>query len=171
MKIQEIRAYVDGLGLARHNCRDAVREFLRSSEKDYKVMLTLTLKQRWYDKNGKLRVQHYLSAADIPNIYARFEHKLNKLIWKSRYTRHQSASLDMFKAWEDGRGTKRKHLHALVGNFPQHFRLNQLPKLVEQAAKQCYEIDMQYDTSLCDSEALDYITKEVGKRNTDNIVW
>lgn len=171
MKIREIRSYLDGLGLAKHNCRDAVREFLRSSDKDYQVMLTLTLKQKWYDKNGLMRVTHYLSQNDIPFICERFEHKLNRLIWKSKYSRHHSESLDIFKAWEDGFGTKRKHLHALVGNFPRDFRLNTLPSLVKAAAKQCYEIDIEYDTQICDSEALDYITKEVGKHNTDKILW
>jgi hypothetical protein len=77
----------------------------------------------------------------------------------------------MLKAWEDGRGTKRKHLHLLIGNLPKHLKFNLLPRLVEDAAKQCYEIDAQYDATLCDTDALDYITKEVGKRNTDNMLW
>lgn len=171
MRIQEIRAYLDETGLSAENCRDAARAFIKSSGNKYEVMLTLTLKQAWYDKNGKMQVTHYLQEQDIPVIYRRFEHKLNRLVWKSCYSRFQSQQLNMLKAWEDGRGTKRKHLHALIGNFPQGFRYNRLPGLVQDAARQCYEIDRLYDARLCDSDAVDYITKEVGKRDTDKILW
>ncbi len=171
MKLAEIRERVALMEFDKNNCRDAVREMLRPQMKDFEVMLTLTLKQSWHDKNGVMKVKHYLSIEDLPSICERFEHKLNKLVWKSRYTRHKSERLKIIKAWEDGRGTKRKHLHLLIGNLPNHMKFNEFPKLVEDAAKQCYEIDAQYDATLCDTDALDYITKEVGKRNTDNILW
>jgi hypothetical protein len=171
MKLAEIRASVAEMKHDKMHCRDAVRAFLRPQMKDFQVMLTLTLKQSWYDKNGQMKVKHYLSANDLPSICSRFEHKLNRLVWKSKYTRHKTERLKMLKAWEDGRGTKRKHLHLLIGNLPKHLKFNLLPRLVEDAAKQCYEIDAQYDATLCDTDALDYITKEVGKRNTDNMLW
>lgn len=171
MKIQEIRAYLDEMGYSADNCRDAARSFIKTSGNKYEVMLTLTLKQTWYDKNGKMMVPHYLREQDIPIIYRRFEHKLNRLVWKSRYSRFQGERLNILKAWEDGRGTKRKHLHALIGNFPQAFRYNRLPRLVLEATRQCYEIDREFDARLCDTDAVDYITKEVGKHDTDKILW
>ncbi len=171
VKVQEIREYLSIMGLLDDNCRDAARNFIKSNGIVYKVMLTLTLKQAWYDKNGKMRVNHYLSVEDIPRICERFEHKLNRLIWKSRYTRHRNEKLSILKAWEDGHGTKRKHVHALIGNFPVDFRFSTLKPLIEIAAGQCYEIDTEYDVRLCDTDAVDYITKEVGKRNTDKILW
>jgi hypothetical protein len=171
MKIQEIRDYLESVGVNNQNCRDAARAFLRSQSHKYRVMLTLTLKQSWFDKDGLMKVKHYLSADDIPIIYSRFEHKLNRLVWKSKYSRYQEERLCLIKAWEDGYGTKRKHLHALVGNFPSHFKLNTLRSLILEASSQCYEIDNEYDATICDSEAVDYITKEVGKRDTDKILW
>ncbi len=171
MKLAEIRERIAQMEFDKNNCRDAVREFLRPQMGDFQVMLTLTLKQSWFDKNGSMKIKHYLSVNDLPSICERFEHKLNRLIWKSKYTRHHTERLRMLKAWEDGQGTKRKHFHMLIGNLPQSMKFNDLPKFVELASKQCYEIDAQYDATLCNTDALDYITKEVGKHNTDNILW
>ena len=147
-----------------------MRDFVRGFANDYKVALTLTLKQSWYDKCGKMRVMHYLSESDVPRIYERFQWQLNKLVWKQRHYRH-GESLKFFRAWEDGFGTKRIHLHAAIGNFPPGFKLNTLPELVERAARQCYEIDFEHKEDICDSGWLDYITKEVAKHDTDKILW
>lgn len=171
MKILEIRDYVVGMGHDKPTCRDAVRQFLRTNGKRYQIMLTLTLKQQWFDKNGMMKVKHYLSEKDIPKIYERFEHKLNRLVWGSRYIRFNNASLCLIKAWEDGYGTKRKHLHMLIGDFPQKYRFNEFRAQVEEATYQCYEIDQKYDAQLCDTDAIDYITKEIGKKDTDKIIW
>lgn len=172
MKIIDIRQRIAEQDLDRPNCRDAARDFLRSFASKYEVMGTLTLKQRWYDKCGAMRVDHFLRVDDIPSIYARFEDKLNKRIWKKLYSRHGSQRLNMLKAWEDGNGTKRLHLHFLLGNLPtQGFKLSSLRGLIEEAARQCYEIDIEHEESLCDDGAIDYITKEVGKHDTDKILW
>ena len=77
----------------------------------------------------------------------------------------------MLRAWEDGHGSKRIHLHAALGNFPTAFKLNTLPSLVEKASQQCFEIDYQHKEDICDSGWIEYITKEVGKYNTDKILW
>lgn len=171
MKLTEIREKLDKNGLLKETCRDAARSFIRSNSNQFKVMLTLTLKQSWYDKNGLMKVSHYLTTEDIPVIYSRFEHKLNRLVWKSKYTRHQSERLDILKAWEDGFGTKRIHLHALIGNLPEYLTFNSFACLVKEAVNECYEMDSQYNGTLCDIDAVDYITKEVGKRDTDKIIW
>jgi len=170
MTLFEIRQIIQASELHRPNCRTATRQFLLGLSSDYKVALTLTLNQKWFDKYGKMRVDHYLKAEDIPYIYARFQHQLNKLIWKSRYTRFDEKVLFM-RAWEDGQGEKRIHLHAALGNFPTDFRLNKLPSLIEKASRQCFEIDFQHKEDICDSGWIEYITKEVGKRDTDKILW
>jgi hypothetical protein len=58
-----------------------------------------------------------------------------------------------------------------LGNFPKDFKFNSLPKLIEKAANECYEIDLEHDEQICDSGWIEYITKEVGKDNTDKILW
>ncbi|HQR86486.1 MAG: hypothetical protein B7Y59_03915 [Burkholderiales bacterium 35-55-47] len=170
MTLFEIRQIIQKSELNRPNCRTATRQFLGTLASDYTVALTLTLNQKWFDKCGLMRVEHYLKEEDIPYIYARFQHQLNKLIWKNRYTRF-GESVKMLRAWEDKHGTKRKHLHAALGNFPSNFKLNTLPLLVEKASQQCFEIDYQHKEDICDSGWIEYITKEVDKDNTDKILW
>ena len=116
MTLYEIRTLVQNSELAKANCRSATRDFVRSIQNDYQVALTLTLRQTWFNKNGRLRVQHVLTEHDIPIIYERFQHHLNKMVYKNQYTRYEK-SLKFFRAWEDGWGTKRKHLHAAIGLF------------------------------------------------------
>ena len=58
-----------------------------------------------------------------------------------------------------------------LGNFPKDFKLNTLPMLIERAASQCYEVDSQHRETICDSGWIEYITKEVGKKDTDKILW
>lgn len=170
MKLFEIRQMIQNSGLDRKDCRTETRQFLGSLAHNYQVALTLTLNQKWFDKCGLLRVPHYLSPNDIPYIYDRFKHQLNKLIWKNRYARCGD-SVRMLKVWEDGRGEKRIHLHAALGNFPKEFKFNTLPLLVEKASNQCYEIDFEHKEEICDSGWIEYITKEVDKDNTDKILW
>jgi hypothetical protein len=170
MTLFEIRQIIQKSDLNRPNCRSETRQFLSTIASDYSVAMTLTLNQKWFDKCGLMRVPHYLKAEDIPYIYARFQHQLNKLIWKNRYTRF-GESVKMLRAWEDGKGSKRIHLHAALGNFPNDFKLNSLPSLVEKASQQCFEIDHQHKEKICDEGWIEYITKEVGKHNTDKILW
>ena len=170
MTLYEIRKLVENSELATANCRSATRDFVLSIQNDYQVALTLTLKQTWFNKNGQLSVQHYLSVHDIPIIYERFQHQLNKLVYKNQYARYEQ-SLKFFRAWEDGFGTKRKHLHAAIGNFPKGFKYNTLPSLIEKASRQCYEIDTEHKEEICDGGWMEYITKEVGMHDTDKILW
>lgn len=170
MTLFEIRQIVQASELNRPNCRTATKQFLNGLSADYQVALTLTLKQKWFDKLGMMKIEHYLKSEDIPYIYDRFQHQLNKLIWKNRYQRY-GHRVRLLRAWEDGQGSKRIHLHAALGNFPTDFRFNKLPSLVEKASKQCFEIDFQHKEEICDSGWIEYITKEVGKRDTDKILW
>ena len=170
MNLFEIRKIIQASELHRPNCRTATRQFLLGLSSDYQVALTLTLHQKWFDKFGMMKIKHYLKVEDIPYIYARFQHQLNKLIWKNRYTR-LNEKVNFLRAWEDGLSQKRIHLHAALGNFPTDFKFNKLPSLVEKASKQCFEIDFQHKEDICDSGWIEYITKEVGKKDTDKILW
>ncbi len=171
MKLFEIREYLIKHELSKPNCKEAAREFLCGMSDQYQIALTLTLNQKWFTMNGLMRVDHYLTKEDIPKIYERFEYKLNRLIWKQKFYRHHSEKLNFLRAWEDGNGKKRIHLHAALGNFPKDFKWNTLPKIVEKASKECFEIDYQHKEDICDSGWMEYITKEVGEDNTDKILW
>lgn len=170
MNLYDIRQIITNSELDRIDCRSATRSYLASMANDYQVAMTVTLHQKWFDKNGMLKITHFLSSQDLPTICARFEAKLNKLIWKNGFDRF-GKSLKFFKVWEDGYGTKRIHLHYALGNFPKNFKLNTLRHLVEKAARQCYEIDIEHKEVICDSGWLEYITKEVGKKDTDKVLW
>ena len=170
MNIYDIRKIVSDAELDKLDCQSETRTYLNSIRNDFQVAMTITLRECWFDKSGLLRITHRLSAQDLPMICSRLEGKLNKLIWKNGYVRH-GKSLKFFKVWEDGNGTKRIHLHYAVGNFPPDFKMNTLPGLVERASRECFEIDLQHKEDICDGGWLEYITKEVGKTNTDKVLW
>ena len=170
MKLYDIRQIVTNSELDRVDCRSATRAYLLSMADDYQIAMTITIRQKWFDTNGKMKVTHFLNARDLPTISERLERKLNKLIWKNGFARHRK-SLKFFKVWEDGFGTKRIHLHYAIGNFPPNFKLNTLNALVEKASGECYEIDFEHKEDICDSGWLEYITKEVGKTDTDKVLW
>lgn len=170
MNLYDIRQIVTNSALDRVDCRSATRAYLLSMANDYRVAMTITIRQKWFNVNGKMKITHFLSTCDLPKICERFEGKLNKLIWKNGFTRH-GKSLKFFKVWEDGYGTKRIHLHYAIGNFPSNFKLNTLNSLVERASRECYEIDFEHREDICDGGWLEYITKEVGKTDTDKVLW
>jgi hypothetical protein len=58
-----------------------------------------------------------------------------------------------------------------MSQFPKDFKYNKLPSLIVRASRQCYEIDIEHKEEICDGGWLEYITKEVGKRDTDKILW
>lgn len=170
MKLYDIHQIITDADLGKIDCRDGTRAYLASIRDDFQVAMTITLHTEWFDKNGLMKLRHYLSVNDLETICWRFEGKLNQLIWKNASKRF-GKSLKYFKVWEDGNGTKRIHLHYALGNFPKNFKLNTLPGLVEMAARQCYEIDFQHKEEICDDGWLEYITKEVGKKDTDKVLW
>lgn len=172
MKILNVQALTDEFNS--DNCKTETLKFVRTIANDYQVALTLTLKQKWFYKNGAIKNFYYSNSIGyehIQYIYERFEHQLNKQIWKQKYYRHKTEKLKFFKVWENGKGTKNLHFHGALGNFPKGFKFGELSKHVEAAAKQCCELDVQHKEELCDCGWLKYITKEVENNNTDNILW
>lgn len=172
MTINEIRekfAY-----LYESNCKSATYEFLCSIRDDYQYAITLTLKDKWYHEKDGVRRYHYSKNLDIPHIqyiFNRFEHQLNKLVWRQKYYRHRTEKLSFFKVWENGKGSKRLHFHGAIGNLPKGMQISELSALIDKASNQCCEIDNQHREDFCDFDWLNYITKEVERKNTDNILW
>jgi hypothetical protein len=170
MNLYDIRKIVSDAELDKLDCRSEIRAYLNSMHNQFQVAMTITLHDVWFGKNGLMKVKHPLVAEDLPKICERLESKLNKLVWKNGFVRYDK-SLNFFKVWEDGHGTKKPHLHYAVGNFPSDFKMNTLPGLVEKASGECFEIDLQHKEDICDSGWLEYITKEVGKKDTDKVLW
>lgn len=170
MLLFEIKERLKNLGIERTDCKIACREFLPRLISEHNVGITLTLKSSWYSMNGRMRVIFYLHDANIDLIVKRFFHILNKLIWKNEYKNGKN-NLKSISVVEDGFGKKHTHLHCAVGNFPRNFNFKDLPRLVKKASKECFEIDVQHKEDIADSGWIEYITKEIGKRDTDKVQW
>jgi hypothetical protein len=73
---------------------------------------------------------------------------------------------------EGERSNKHLHLHFAIGGLPSHVKFNQFDTLV----KQCKDYKLstliaQHKVDITDSGWIDYITKEVGTKDTDNVLW
>lgn len=170
MNIFDIREKLKYLGLERSDCKIACREFLPILLDKHQVGITLTLKKSFYSMNGKQKVTFYSRDINSQALWNRFTHKLNKLVWKSTYINH-GRQLRQICVEEDGNGTKHRHLHGALGNFPKDFDYRTLPKLVKKASTECFEIDTQFKVDIADSGWVEYITKEVKRRDSDKVLW
>ena len=50
-------------------------------------------------------------------------------------------------------------------------KLNELDKLVCNAKLKVEELDAQHKVDIVDSGWLEYLTKELGMKDTDNVLW
>jgi hypothetical protein len=62
-------------------------------------------------------------------------------------------------------------LHMAVGNFPKNISFNQFPIQVQNAIDLVSELDEQHNVQIFDGGWTDYITKELGRKDTDNVLW
>lgn len=170
MLLFEIQQRLKNLGIERTDCKIACREFLPQLISEHNVGVTLTLKKSWYSMNGKMKVIFFLHDANTDLIAKRFMHILNKLIWKNSY-KNKKSCLKTISVVEDGFGKKHTHIHCAIGNFPSDFKFRDLPRLVKKASNECFEIDAQHKEDIADSGWIEYITKEIGKRDTDKVQW
>ena len=58
-----------------------------------------------------------------------------------------------------------------IGGLPSRVKWNELDRLVRDAKQRVGEIDEQYKVDLVDSGWAEYITKELGMTDTDNVFW
>jgi len=58
-----------------------------------------------------------------------------------------------------------------IGGLPSYVKWNELDRLVRDAKQRISEIDGQYKVDLVDSGWAEYITKEVGMTDTENVFW
>lgn len=170
MNLQDIRNKTGYDPSAAPTQKAAARAWLHSLCADYPVALTLTLKQTVDIVN--IRGSHKLNIKrdDCERIAKRFIQKLNRQAFGHSAERH-GKGLKYLVVVEGERSSKNLHLHLAIGAMPKHVKFNQIAKLVEQAKAQVAEIDEQYKVDITDSGWMEYISKELGAKDTDNVLW
>lgn len=148
----------------------ATRTWLASKAAEYPIALTLTLKQTITQCTQNGSYKRAITGADCEVIARRFINKLNAQVFGSAAKRYKKA-LKYIVVVEDGFGLKNLHLHLAIGAIPKHVKFNQLNTLVKEAKARVEEIDEQHKVDVANSGWFEYITKEVSKHNTDNVLW
>jgi hypothetical protein len=170
MDIYEIRKRTAYDPNAAPTQKNAVRSWLTSLRSEYQFAVTLTLKQY-----VELRLEHGINykrlvREDCDKIAQRFIQKLNRQAFGKAAERH-GKTLRYLVVVEGERTDKQLHLHMAVGGLPNHYLPNQFATMVKNAADLVREIDTQHDVQIMDSGWTDYITKELGRTDTDNVLW
>lgn len=169
MKIDEIRIQTAYTQSIKPNKKTATRDWLRSLCKNYPIALTLTLKQTYLVKNERGVFVKKLTRLDCDAIAERFANKLSSVAYGNAYKRHNK-KLNYLIVVEGG-NTKNLHLHMAIGNLPTHIKFWEFDNLVKKAKCLVDEVDEQHMTKIADSGWTDYITKELSKEDTSNVLW
>jgi hypothetical protein len=171
MKLQEIRTRTAYNPNSLPTQKAAVRAWLGGMSKDFPLSLTLTLKQTIFETTNKGTYKRALTRADCERIAKRFTQKLNRQVFGKRGAEKFGQSLKYLPVVEGERSNKNLHLHFAIGGLPSHVKFNQFDRLVTQAKVQVECIDTQHEVNIVDSGWIDYITKELGAKDTDNVLW
>ena len=149
----------------------ATRTWLRSLHSAYPLALTLTLKQAIVETTRVGSYTRKLTRTDCERIAQRFTQKLNREAFGKRAADKFGKKLTYLIVIEGERSSKNLHLHFAIGNLPKHIRFNQFDALVARAKLYVENIDAQYKVDLADSGWMDYMCKELGTKDTDNVLW
>lgn len=147
-----------------------MREYLRSRQADFDYALTLIFKPSSLITNDKGVYYRKLSKDAVAEAAAKFKRRLNNIALGSAAKLH-GKSLNYFFVIEGERSCKQLHLHIALGGELRRIGLNELKGAVEQAAALCEGMGDKIDVRIADSDWLGYMTKEVGKHDTDNVLW
>ena len=150
--------------------KEATRNWLNSLHKQYPVALTLTLKQVNSYKSLKGIHTKKLNRDECRRIATHFTHKLNQQIFGSSAKRY-GKTLKYLVVMEGERTNKNLHLHIAIGNLPHYVKWSDLDILVRNAKLKVAELDVQHKVDIVDSGWMDYLTKELGMADTDNVFW
>jgi hypothetical protein len=171
MKLQEIRTRTAYNPLAVPTQKAATRTWLRGMSKDFPLALTLTLKQTIVETTDRGTYKRKLTRIDCERIAKRFTQKLNREVFGKRGADKFGHSLKYLPVVEGDRSNKNLHLHFAIGGLPSHVKLNQFDSLVLNAKINVENIDIEHKVDIADSGWFEYITKEVGAKDTDNVLW
>lgn len=171
MKIAEIRkrtAYNPKLPPTQ---KAATRNWLRSKASEYPIALTLTLKQKVVEDTGAGVYMRQITKNDCEKIARKFKQKLNREVFGKRAADKRGMSLKYLVVVEGERSCKNLHLHIALGGLPSNVKLNKIDGLIKEAKCFVDGIDEQHKVDVADSGWFDYITKELGTKDTDNVLW
>lgn len=171
MKLQEIRSRTAYNPTAQPTQKAAVRAWLGGMSKEFPLSLTLTLKQTIVENNERGVYRRTLKREDCERIAKRFMQKLNRQVFGKYAADKCGKSLKYLPVVEGERSNKHLHLHFAIGGLPSHVKFNQFDTLVTNAKLQVEYIDCEHKVDITDSGWISYITKEVGTKDTDNVLW
>ena len=171
MKLQEIRRRTAYDPNAQPTQKAAVRTWLGGMSKEFPLALTLTLKQTVTETNNRGTYKRSLTREDCERIARRFTQKLNRQVFGKYAADKCGESLRYLPVIEGERSNKHLHLHFAIGGLPSHVKFNQFDTLVTNAKLQVENIESEHKVDVTDSGWISYITKEVGTKDTDNVLW
>jgi len=150
--------------------KQATRTWLNSLHKQYPAALTLTIKQYNAVKNNKGVYIQKLDKNECQRIARHFTEKLNQQIYGNNAKRY-GKGLKYLIVIEGERTGKSLHLHMAIGGLPDFIKFNDLDQLVCNAKLKVAELDEQHMVNVVDSGWMEYLTKELGLHDTDNVLW
>ena len=169
MDLQTIRhktAYNDS---NKANLKADTRTWLRSLNNRYSIACTLTLKQTIVENTAKGTYKRQITVNDAKNTAQHFIKKLNKEVFKNSAKRHNK-TLHYIVVCEGERSSKHLHLHFAIGGIGTD-RLKEMNRHINNAKQYVQNIDKEFKADIADSGWMDYITKELGNKDTDNVFW
>jgi hypothetical protein len=171
MKLQDIRTRTAFNQNTLPTQKAATRTWLSGMSKDFPLALTLTLKQTIVETTDRGVYRRTLKRDDCERIAKRFIQKLNRQVFGKYAADKCGKSLKYLPIVEGERSNKHLHLHFAIGGLPSHIKFNQFDTLVTNAKLQVDNIDSEHKADITDSGWIPYITKEVGTKDTDNVLW
>ena len=171
MKLADIRIRTAYNPNALPTQKAATRTWLSGMSNEFPLALTLTLKQTVVETTVNGTYKRKLTRIDCERIAKRFTQKLNREVFGKRMADKFGHTLKYLPIVEGERSGKNLHLHFAIGNLPKHVKFNQFNALVSNAKLHVENIDAEHKVDIADSGWLEYITKEVGTKDTDNVLW
>ena len=171
MKLQDIRIRTAYNPLALPTQKAATRTWLSGMSKDFPLALTLTLKQTIVETTDRGTYKRKLTRVDCEHIAKRFKQKLDREVFGKRKAGRVGYTLKYLPIIEGERSNKKLHLHFAIGGLPSTIKLNKFNELVTNAKLLVENIDAEHKVDITDSGWIEYITKEVGTKDTDNVLW
>lgn len=171
MKLAEIRQRTAYNPKQLPTQKAATRDWLCSKANEYPIALTLTLKQKVVEDTGAGVYMRQLTKVDCERIARKFKQKLNREVFGKRAADKYGKTLNYIAVVEGERTHKHLHLHLAIGGLPSYIMFNKVDALVNEAKCFVEGVDEQHKVDIADSGWFSYITKELGSKDTDNVLW
>ena len=169
MDLQTIRHKTAYYETTTATAKAETRTWLKSIHNRYSIACTLTLKQTITESTHLGTYKRQITTNDAKNTAQHFIKVLNKLYFKNSAKRHNK-TLNYIVVSEGQRSGKNIHLHLAIGGVDTH-RLKEMNRHIQKAIMYVQNLDTQFKAKIADSGWMDYITKELGNKDTDNIFW